>query len=101
MTWSIFKDSSRPYKDWECCYTAWYVDHDVETSHFPNKIKFFHDGYVDVYFDGNHTTVKVEGGEWARDTEHKLLQLVAKTYHGQFIEGFEKRNGRIAVIMGS
>jgi hypothetical protein len=101
MAWSIYKDSSRSYKDWECCYTAWYVDHDVDTNHFPNKIKFMHDGYVDVYFDGNHVTCKVEGGEWGRETERQIVGMVSRTYHGEFIEGFEKRDGKINVIMGS
>jgi hypothetical protein len=101
MAWSIYKDSSRSYKDWERCYTAWYVDHDVDTNHFPNKIKFLHDGYVDVYFDEDCITCKVTGGEWDRDTHDKIFQMVARTYHGVFIEGFEKRAGRINVIMGS
>jgi hypothetical protein len=101
MTWSIFKDSSRDVKDWECCYAAWYVDYDVDTNHFPNKIKFLHDGYVDVYFGTDYVTCKVEGGEWARDTEQKILGMVSKSYWGEFVEGFAKRQGTIEVIMGS
>lgn len=101
MTWSIFKDSTRPYKEWECCYTAWFVDEDIETNHYPNKIKFLHDGYVDVYFNGDVVTCKVEGGEWVRETERQILDLVSRTYHGTFIEGFYRTAGKINVIMGS
>jgi hypothetical protein len=101
MTWSIFKDSSKNYNDWECCYTAWFVDYDSKTDHFPNKIRFFHDGYVDVHFDGNYVTCKVSGGEWERETESKILRMVAETYHGEYIEGFERRKGKIHVVIGS
>ena len=103
MTWSIYKDSSRDVSDWECCYVAWYTDYTVDTNHAPNRVKFLHDGYVDVYFDGNFVTCKVEGGHWARDTEQKILAMVSETYWGTFVEGFfkNKDNGRIEVIMGS
>jgi len=103
MTWSIYKDSSRDVSDWECCYVAWYTDYTVDTNHAPNRVKFLHDGYVDVYFDGNYVTCKVEGGHWARDTEQKILAMVSETYWGTFVEGFfkNKDNGRIEVIMGS
>jgi hypothetical protein len=75
----------------------------VDTNHFPNRIKFLHDGFVDVYFNNKFVTCKVEGGQWARDTEQKILEMVSKTYWGSFVEGFYKNrdNGRIEVIMGS
>lgn len=103
MTWSIYKDSSRDFSEWECCYVAWYTDYTVDTNHAPNRVKFLHDGYVDVYFDGNYVTCKVEGGHWARDTEQKILAMVSETYWGTFVEGFykNKESGRIEVIMGS
>ena len=101
MTWSIFKDSTRPYKEWEPCYTAWFIDEDMDTNYFPNKIKFLHDGYVDVYFEGNYVTCKVVGGEWARETERQILGMVSLTYHGTFIERFYRAGGKIHVVMGS
>ena len=101
MTWSIYKDTCRDFKDWECCYIAWYTDYTLKTNYAPNRVKFLHDGFVDVYFGDEFVTCKVEGGQWARDTEQKILDLVRKSYWGAFIEGFAKRNGRIEVIMGS
>ena len=103
MTWSIYKDSSRDVSDWECCYVAWYTDYTVDTNYAPNRIKFLHDGYIDVYFGKDYVTCKVEGGQWTRDTEQKILGMVSKSYWAEFVEGFlkNKDNGRIEVIMGS
>lgn len=101
MAWSIFKDSSRDYKDWEINTAAWFVDNDVDTNYFPNKIKFLHDGYVDVHFNNDSVTCKVVGGHWDTDTEAKLLAMVAKSYWGTYVEGFYRENGNINVIMGS
>ena len=102
MTWSIYKDtSSNSVDDWQSCYTAWFVDYDVDTNHFPNKIKFLHDGEVDVYYGTDFVTCRVESGQWAPLTERKILDMVSKTYWGTFIEGFSKKNGRIEVSMGS
>jgi hypothetical protein len=98
MTWSIYKDNTVPFVP---CYTAWYVDYDIDTNHFPNKIKFMHDGEVDVYFERVVVTCTVENGQWAADTERKILRTVSKTYWGTFIEGFYKKNGKIYVTMGS
>lgn len=101
MAWSIYKDTSGDVKDWQECHVAWFVDYDVDTNHEPNRIKFLHDGYVNVYFEGAFVVCKVERGEWARDTERLILGLVSQTYWGIYVEGFCKRNGRIEVIMGS
>lgn len=102
MTWSIYKDSTRPYKDWERCYTAWFVDEDIETNHYPNKIKFLHDGYVDIHFgDYGVVTCKVTAGCWDHGTEQKIVEMTRRTYHGECIEGFYRTAGKIYVTMGS
>jgi hypothetical protein len=101
MTWSIYKNTERDVKDWEPCYAAFYIDHDMETNHYPNRIKFLHDGYVDVYFDGDFVTCKVTDGRWDSQTERQIIGLVSKTYWGDFVEGFYKRDGKIHVVMGS
>lgn len=101
MTWSIYKNSSLSYDQWESNYVAWFIDHDMDTNHFPNKVKFLHDGWYDVYFGKDYATCKVTGGQWDPDTEQRILKVVSRTYHGDFIEGFERRNGRIEVIIGS
>ena len=101
MAWSIYKDTSGDVNDWQECHVAWFVDYDVDTNHEPNRIKFLHDGYVDVYYGTDYVTCKVEGGQWASDTERKILDMVSKTYWGIYVEGFCKRQGTIEVIMGS
>lgn len=101
MAWSIYKNSSYSFNEWERCYTAWFVDYDMDTKHFPNKVKFLHDGWYDVYFDNDYVTCKVTNGEWDRDVHDKIITMVHRTYHGDFIEGFEKRDGRINVLIGS
>ena len=103
MTWSIYKDTcNRPVDGWEENYAAWYVDYDMETNHYPNRVKFLHDGYVHVWFDGLWTTCKVVNGRWAPETHDEILKMVAKAgYWGEFIEGFRLTEKRIHVIMGS
>lgn len=101
MVWSIYKDSSKDYNDWERNYAAFYVDYDMDTNHFPNRIKFLHDGFVEVHFDHNSVTLEVINGQWAFGTERKILDMTEKSYWGVYIEGFEKRDGKIRVIMGS
>ena len=101
MTWSIYKDTSHPSDDMIECYTAWFIDQDMDTNHFPNKIKFMHDGEVDVYYYNEVVTCTVENGQWAADTEQKILRMVSDSYWGTFIEGFYKKNGKIYVSMGS
>lgn len=101
MAWSIYKDTAGDVANWQECHTAWFVDHDVDTNYFPNKIKFLHDGEVDVYYGTDYVTCKVEGGQWASDTERKILDMVSKTYWGVYVEGFARRQGTIEVIMGS
>ena len=102
MTWSIYKDtSSNSVDDWQECYTAWFVDYDVDTNHFRNQIKFLHDGNVDVYYGTDFVTCRVGGGQWASDTEQKILDMVSKTYGGVFVEGFARRQGMIKVSVGS
>ena len=101
MTWSIYKDSSRDFKDWEECHTAWYVDEDIDTNHYPNRIKFLHDGFVDVHFDSNVITCRVVDGRWAPETHRDILEMTSKTYHGEFVEGFRLSKNQMYVIMGS
>jgi hypothetical protein len=104
MTWSIFKDITNIVQDEMVpCYTAWFIDQDMETNHSPNRVKFLHDGEVDVYYDsdGLRVTCTVENGQWAADTERKILKMVSETYWGTFIEGFYRKNGKIYVTMGS
>lgn len=101
MTWSIYKNSSLPHNEWQPCYTAWFMDQDVKTSHAMNKVKFLHDGWYPVYFGKDYVTCQVQDGQWARDTERKILDMVSNYYHGDYIEGFEKIDGRLEVIIGS
>ena len=102
MTWSIYKDTSgKGVGQWEPCHVAWFVDYDVETNHTPNQIKFLHDGYHHVWFDKDWITCKVVDGRWAPETHRDILDMVFKTYHGEFVEGFYKKNGKLFVTMGS
>lgn len=102
MTWSIYKDTTgRSVRDWEECHTAWFVDQDIITNHYPNRIKFLHDGYHEVYFDSNMITCRVVDGRWAPETHRDILEMVGKTYWGEFIEGFERRDGKLHVLIGS
>lgn len=101
MTWSIYKDTSYHYNEWQECHTAWFFDHDVTTNNPMNNIRFLHDGLHDVYFDKNYVTCGVTNGLWDPDTEQKILYLVSSTYHGEYIEGFERHDGKIRVLIGS
>lgn len=101
MVWSIYKDSSKDYNDWERNYAAFYVDDDMVTNHFPNRIKFLHDGIHTVHFDHNFVELEVINGQWAAGSESKILNMTEKTYWGPYVEGFEKREGKLYVIMGS
>lgn len=99
MVWSIFKDSSLPYEKWEECHVAWYKDVDAKNS--CDHIRFLHDGYHEVYFDENMITCRVVDGRWAPETHRDILDMVEKTYWGLYVEGFERRNGKMHVLMGS
>ena len=102
MVWSIYKDTAgRTVEGWEECHVAWFVDYDTGTNHFPNQIKFLHDGYVDVHFDSNKITCKIVDGRWAPETHRDILEMVGKTYWGEFVEGFYKKDGKMFVTMGS
>ena len=103
MTWSIYKDITKADNEMVPCYSAYFIDQDMDTNHFPNRVKFMHDGEVDVYYDsdGDVVTCTVENGQWAADTEQKILRMVSESYWGTFIEGFYKKNGKIYVTMGS
>lgn len=102
MVWSIYKNTEgRAVKDWEECHVAWYVDYDMDTNHFPNRVRFLHDGFHEVYFDGNSITCKVVDGRWAPETHRDILNMVEKSYWGMYIEGFELRRGKLVVLVGS
>lgn len=103
MTWSLFKDTGRPFEEWEKNMVAWFIDEDASTTYMPNKIRFLHDGEHDVYFQGPEisTKVRVVGGEWEEDAELKILALTRAYYHGEYIEMFYRRHGKIYVVMGS
>jgi len=100
MTWSIFKDSSVPFEQWQPCRVAWYIDQD-STGHHATRVRFLHDGPVRVYFWRDWVECSVVNGEWAGDTEERILSMTRRRYHGEFIEAFVKENGNIQVIMGS
>lgn len=103
MTWSLFKDTGRPFEEWEKNMVAWFIDEDASTTYMPNKIRFLHDGEHDVYFQGPEisTKVRVVNGEWEEDAELKILALTRAYYHGEYIEMFYRRHGKIYVVMGS
>ena len=101
MVWSIYKNTERAYDTWEENHIAWYVDYDMKTNHYPNRVKFLHDGFVDVWFDEDHITCKVVDGRWAPETHQDILEMVRKSYWGDFVEGFRLTKNRICVIMGS
>ena len=101
MAWSMYKNSEGPFETWEPNYVAWYVNKDMDTNHYPNRIKFLHDGPVEVHFDNNSVTCTVIDGKWAPDTERKICDMVAKTYWGIYIEGFAMIEGKLNVLMGS
>lgn len=102
MVWSIYKDSSINVDAWEPCYTAWFTDYDMDTNHAPLRVKFLHAGEHDVWYDGNKTTIAVDkNGLWESNAEKLILKMTHKTYHGDFVEGFYKRDGKIHVSIGS
>jgi len=103
MTWSLYKDTNRPYEQWEKNMVAWFIDEDASTTYMPNKIKFLHDGEHDVHFDGAKfpARVRVVNGNWEEDAELKILAMTRAYYHGEYIEMFYKRDGKIYVTMGS
>ena len=108
MAWSIFKDSSSSNADeWLPNYAAWYYDYDVDTNFAPNRIKFLHDGPVEIFYKWSgrefSKVVEVKDGKWDRDTiEQDMLDLVKQTgYWGVFVEMFTKEKGKIYVGIGS
>ncbi len=104
MQWSIYKNSSLPYEQWEECYTAWFVDRDMDTLSSIAKVKFLHDGFYPVYFGKNSTTAEVRDGKFVNveSLKSNIAKLVKMDgYWGTFIEGFEKIDGSIHVVIGS
>lgn len=107
MVWSIYKDTSSSHvDDWQENYVAWYIDEDMDTISYRNRIKFLHDGTYLVYFKHDKgefsTAVDVIDGKFTSDTYDSIMQMVeAAGYWGDFIEGFVKRDHKIRVIMGS
>jgi len=102
MTWSIFKDITNIVQDEMVpCYSAYFIDQDMETNHSPNRVKFLHDGEVNVHYDDQVITCTVKKGMWTKDTEDKILEIVSYSYWGVYIEGFYRKNGKIYVTMGS
>ena len=102
MTWSIYKDTEGPVEQWEENYAAMYIDYDVDTNHFPNKIKFLRDGMHHIWFGNQWTAVRVVNGQFAPTAHDQLLAIIAKDgYWGTFIEGFSKENGKLVVVVGS
>lgn len=107
MTWSLYKDTGRPFEEWEKNMVAWFIDEDASTTYMPNKIKFLHDGEHEVYMSGAAgeckfpTKVRVVNGEWEEDAELKILAMTRAYYHGEYIEMFYRRHGKIYVVMGS
>lgn len=104
MVWSIYKNSSLPYEEWQECHAAWFVDYDMDSTTGFNRVKFLHDGVYPVYFGKYSTFATVKDGQF-QDVE-KLKSDIAKLvrqdgYWGTFIERFEKRNGNICVAIGS
>lgn len=103
MTWSLYKDTGRDYKEWEPNYAAWFVCEDTNTSMITNKIKFLHDGPHEIYFQGAKFPVEISvvNGQWEAQAEEKILAMTFAYYHGTFIEGFYRKDGKLYVIMGS
>lgn len=104
MQWSIYKNSSLPYEQWEECHSACFIDHDMETSSPFNRVKFLHDGVYPIYYGKNSVHVVVKDGKFedVGTMKAKIGDLVEMAgYWGSFIEGFEKRDGSIHVRIGS
>ena len=104
MVWSIYKNSSLPFEEWEECHTAWFMDRDLENTSVENRIKFMHDGFYPVYYGKNWTVAEVKNGQFqnVENLKVKIGVLVEMDgYWGQYIERFEKRNGQIEVCIGS
>jgi len=103
MTWSIYKDSSLPIEQWEESHCAWFIDKDMLTNHYPNRIKFFSDGQHTINFDGHSCTIEVKDSLFVQpSTQKEILKMVWKAgYWGDYIEGFYRVSGKYYVIIGS
>jgi hypothetical protein len=102
MVWSMYKDTEGEYDTWQENPVAYYTNYDIDASPL-NRVKFFRDGVYTVYFDGQSTEVTVVGGQFdIEKTKVAIGEIVERAgYHGAYIEGFDKRKGKIEVCIGS
>lgn len=103
MVWSIYKDTSKSFENWEECDSAFFFDRDIIIAHPENRLKFFEDGTHEVFFEGKKFSVDVINGKF--DIQ-KVKEVVGKAvtevgYWGCYIEGFSRRGGKFVVDIGS
>lgn len=104
MQWSIYKNSSLDYSEWQECHVAWFVDEDLENASPINCVKFFHDGFYPIYFGKYWTQVEVKDGKFVdiENLKANIGKIVAQDgYWGTYIERFYKKDGKINVVIGS
>jgi len=102
MVWSIYKDTSGDYDDWQEMDAAIFFDMDCKGSPH-NQVRMMHDGIHEVWYDGFSTTVEVKDGKFnIPQAKVSIGEIVEKAgYWGNFIERFYRRNGKFEVSMGS
>ena len=102
MVWSIYKDTSKAYEDWEEADAAFFIDRDIVASDY-NRLKFFEDGIHTVWFEKQSCIVEVVNGKFniakAKEAIGEAVDLAG--YWGCYIEGFSRRNGKYVVEIGS
>lgn len=101
MIWSMYKDTDGEYDQWEENDAAFYINYDIDASTL-NRVKFFKDGVYEVFFGKLSTFLEVKNGKFDIERSKPLIaNIVESQYHGQFIEGFKKKDGKFYVEMGS
>ena len=101
MIWSMFKDLDGEYDEWEENDVAFYINEDINATSY-NRVKFFRDGIHEVFFENLSTFLEVKNGKFDIEKAKPLIaNIVSPQYHGQFIEGFKKKDGKFYVEMGS
>jgi len=102
MEWSIFKDTSGEYEQWELADAAFYWDYDSDASP-TNRLKFFKDGVHEVFFDTSSCKIEVINGKFDINKVIPLIKYIVEEdeYWGTFIEGFHKKDGKFFVCIGS
>ena len=102
MVWSIYKDTSKSFENWEECDSAFFFDRDIIASP-ENRLKFFEDGMHEVFFEKQSALIEVINGKFdiakAKRSIGEIVELAG--YWGSYIEGFSRKNGKFQVDIGS